>query len=119
MKAIDKLKKHLPQFMWTQETPISSIFGVITAPQVGKRINGTSYLLDNVYIFISSKMGGTPNNPPFRYALCYQRGKARGYRCKKWYGAEFNKTFTSAKDLNSIVDKLIKEVDLTRYFLPK
>jgi hypothetical protein len=120
MKAIDKLRKYLPQFEWKQETPTSSIFGVITAPTVGRRINGTSYLLDNVYIFISSKMGGTElSGKPFRYAMCYQSGKARAYRHKNWHGVEYNKLFVSDKDLNSIVDKLIKEVDLTRYFLPK
>lgn len=120
MKAIDKLRKYLPQFTWTQETPTSSLFGTITAPTVGKRINGTSYHLNNVYVFISSKMGGTElSGKPFRYAMCYQKGKARAYRCKNWHDVEFNKLFVSDKDLNSVVDKLIKEVDLHKYFLPK
>jgi hypothetical protein len=120
MKAIDKLRKYLPQFEWTQETPNDSIFGVLLAPQVGKRINGTSYLLHNVNVFISSKMGGNElAGAPFRYAMCYQIGRARGYRCKNWHGAEYNKLFVSAKDLNSIVNKLIKEIDLNKYFLPK
>ena len=119
MKAIDKLKKHLPQFDWTQENRASSLFGTITASQVNKRIGGDLYKLDNVYIFISSKMGGTPNNPPFRYAICYQKGTCRPYRHKNTFGVEFNKVFVSAKDLNGIVDELIKKVDLNRYYLSK
>lgn len=119
MKAIDKLRKYLPQFTWTQENSTSSIFGSITAPQVNKRINKDLYKLNNVYIFISSKMGGTPNNPPFRYAICYQKGEVRPYRCKNWCGAEYKKLFVSAKDLEGIVNELIEKVDLTQYFLPK
>lgn len=120
MKAIDKLRKYLPQFEWEQETPNSSIFGVITTPKVGKRINGTTYHLDNVCVFISSKMGGTElSGAPFRYAMCYQKGKARGYRCKNWHGVEFNKLFVSDKDLKRVVDRLIKQIDLNRYYLTK
>jgi hypothetical protein len=120
MKAIDKLRKFLPQFEWSQENSTSSIFGCITAPQVQKRIHKDLYKLNNVYVFISSKMGGTElSGKPFRYAICYQKGEIRPYRCKNWGGAEFRKLFVSEKDLNSIVDKLIKEIDLTRYFLPK
>jgi hypothetical protein len=120
MKAIDKLRKFLPQFEWSQENSTSSIFGCITAPQVQKRINKDLYKLNNVQVFISSKMGGNElSGEPFRYAMCYQKGKMRPYRCKNWGGVEFRKLFVSEKDLNSIVDKLIKEIDLTRYFLPK
>jgi len=119
MKAINKLKKHLPQFTWTQENSTSNIFGVINAPLVEKRINNDLYKLDNVYVFISSKMGGTIDNPSFRYAMCYQKGKVRPYRHKNIHEVEFNKLFVSAKDLDSIVNELIKKVDLNRYFLPK
>jgi len=120
MKAIDKLKKNLPQFEWSQENSTSSIFGTLKAPQVQKRINSDLYKLSNVYIFISSKMGGTElSGKPFRYAMCYQNGEVRQYRCKNWGGVEFNKLFVSDKDLDSIVNQLIKKVDLTRYFLPK
>ena len=34
MKAIDKLRKYLPQFTWKQENKDSSLFGAITNPQV-------------------------------------------------------------------------------------
>jgi hypothetical protein len=119
MKAIDKLRKYLPQFTWTQKNSTSSLFGAITAPQKQIRIGGDLYKLDNVYIFISSKMGGTPNNPPFRYAICYQKGTCRPYRHKNSFYVEFNKLFVSAKDLDSIVNELIKKVDLNRYYLPK
>lgn len=120
MKAIEKLRKYLPQFQWKQETSTSSINGTITVPQVAWRINKNLYKLENVYIHISSKMGGTElSGKPFRYAICYQGGMERPYRCKNWCGVEYNKLFVSAKDLDSIVDKLIKEVDLTKYKLPK
>ena len=119
MKAIDKLKKHFPQIKWSQENTHESIFGHISAPQIEKRINKDLYRLNDVIIFISSKMGGTVNNPPFRYAMVYQRGTHRPYRCKNWTGVEYNKLFVSGKDLNDIVDKLIKEIDLNKFFLPK
>lgn len=120
MKAINKLKKHLPQFEWVQENSTSSIFGSLIAPQVQKRIGGDLYKLSNVHIFISSKMGGTElSGKPFRYAMCYQSGQVRPYRCKNWGEVEFNKLFVSDKNLDSIVNQLIKKVDLTRYYLSK
>ena len=119
MKAIDKLKKHLPQFEWSQDDKHSSIFGVITAPTTKKRISNDLYHLNNVYVFISSKMGGTPDNPPFRYAMCYQKGNVRPYRKKIWGGVEFNKVFVSGKDLDATINKLIESIDLNRYYLPK
>lgn len=119
MKAIDKLKKYLPQFEWSQENSTSSLFGAITNPQVNKRIGGDLYKLDNVYIFISSKMGGTPNNPPFRYAICYQKGTCKPYRKHNSFDVEFNKLFVSGKDLNEVVNKLIEQVNLNRFYLSK
>lgn len=120
MKAIDKLRKYLPQFTWEQENSTSSIFGTIIAPQVNKRINKDLYKLNNVYIFISSKMGGTElSGKPFRYAMCYQKGEMRPYKHKNWCGVEYKKLFVSAKDLEGIVNELIKKVDLTQYYLPK
>jgi hypothetical protein len=120
MTILKQLQKKLPQFTWTQENKHSSIFGVITAPTVGRRINGTSYHLNNVYVFISSKMGGTElSGAPFRYATCYQSGKARGYRCKNWHGVEFGKVFVSGKDAQAIVKELVKNIDLNKYYLPK
>lgn len=119
MKAIDKLRKYLPQFTWTQENSTSSLFGAITTPQKQIRIGGDLYKLDNVYIFISGKMGGTPNNPPFRYAICYQKGTCKPYRKQNSFDIEFNKLFVSGKDLNEVVNKLIEQVNLNRFYLSK
>lgn len=120
MKTIDKLKKHLPQFTWEQETKNSNIVGKIIVPQVVKRINKDLYMLNNVYVFISGKMGGTElSGKPFRYAICYQKGEVRPYRCKNTHGVEYNKLFVSANNLDNIVNELIKKIDLTRYYLTK
>ncbi len=118
MTILKQLQTKLPQFTWTQESKHSSIFGVIINPTFGRRISGTSYHLDNVYIYISSKMGGTElSGKPFRYAMCYQGGKARDYRCKNWHSVEFNKLFVSGKDAQAIVNELVKKVDLSKYYI--
>jgi len=119
MTVLDLLKNKLPQFTWTQENKHSSIFGAMTNPTVTKRISNDLYKLDNVYVFISSKMGGTIDNPKFRYAKCYQNGIVRPYRCKNTHGVEFNKLFVSDKDLKGIVKQLINKIDMNKFYLSK
>lgn len=119
MKPIEKLRESLPQFEWTQETETSSIFGVIIAPTTYVRINKHLHILNNVNVFISSEMGGTKDNPKFHYGMCYQRGEVRPYRHKNFSGVEYNKLFVSAESFDSIIDKLINEIDLSKYFLPQ
>lgn len=117
MTILEQLKKKLPQFSWSQETKHSSIFGVISTPQTIKRINKDLYVLNNVYVFISSKMGGTPDNPPFRYAICYQKGEVRPYRCKNKHSVEYQKVFVSGKNAQKTINELIKSIDLSKYFI--
>lgn len=118
MTNLQKLQKKLPQFTWTQENKHSSIFGVCKTPQTEKRINKDLYKLNNVYIFISSKMGGNElAGKPFRYALCYQKGEVRPYRHKYTHGVEFNKLFVSGKDSKDIINELVNKVDMGKYFL--
>jgi len=120
MTILKQLQTKLPQFTWTQENKHSSIFGSITVPQINKRINKDLHRLNNIYVFISSKMGGTPlSGKPFRYAMCYQKAEVRPYRCKNTYIKEYNKLFVSDKDAQSIVNKLIKQIDMNKYFLTK
>ncbi len=117
MTILNQLKAKLPQFTWTQKN--SDIFGVITNATVTKRINKDLYKLDNIYVFISSKMGGTIDNPPFRYAKCYQHSIVRPYRCKNTHIVEFNKLFVSDKDLQGIVKQLITQIDMDKFYLSK
>lgn len=120
MTILKLLQTKLPQFTWTQESKHSSIFGCITVPQIDKRIGGDLYKLNNVYVFISSKMGGTElSGAPFRYAMCYQKAEVRPYRCKNTFIAEFNKLFVSDKNALKVVNKLIKEIDMNKYYLTK
>jgi len=119
MKSIEKLRKSFPQFEWEQENDNSSIFGTFNLPQVETRINNDLYKLNNVHVFISSKMGGTINNPRFRYAMCYQYGTMRPYRCKNISGVEYNKLFVSGKTLTEVVNKLINQIDLNSYYIQK
>lgn len=119
MTILKQLQKKLPQFTWTQESKNDSIFGCITVPQIEKKINKDLYKLNNIIVFISSKMGGTKDNPNFRYAICYQKGEVRPYRCKNTFGAEYNKVFVSDKNLQKIVNQLIRKIDLNQYFLSK
>lgn len=118
MTNLQKLQKKLPQFTWKQENKHSSIFGVCKAPQIEKRINKDLYKLNNIYIFISSKMGGTElSGKPFRYAMCYQSGTIRPYRHKNFGGVEFGKLFVSGKDSKEIINELVNKVDMDKYFL--
>jgi hypothetical protein len=118
MTILKQLETKLPQFRWTQESKHSSIFGVLQVPKVTKRINKDLYELHNVYVYISSKMGGTElSGKPFRYAMCYQIGKVRPYRCKNWGGVEYNKVFVSGKDAQATINELIKKIDMSKYFL--
>lgn len=119
MTALKQLQTQFPQFTWTQEHKHSTIFGNMTVPQLVKRINKDLYKLNNIQVFISSKMGGTKNNPPFRYAICSQRADARQYRCKQWYIEEFNKLFVSGVDLQDVVNKLVAQIDMNKYYLTK
>ena len=117
MQAIDKLKKELPQFKWEQENKHSSIFGTLVSPEIQKRINHDTYWLNNVIIFISSKMGGKDGNPVFRYAICYQKGKIRHYRCKNKNAVEYGKIFVSGQNLMNTINKLIYKIDLNKFEL--
>lgn len=119
MKALDFLQKNLPQFTWKQEAKNDSIFGYYPLKKVTKRINKNLYELIDIQIFISSKMGGQPNNPPFRYAMCYQSGRMRPYRCKNFSGVEYQKVFVSGKNLNETIKKLVKEIDMNKYIIQK
>lgn len=120
MTALKQLQTKFPQFTWTQEHKHDSIFGVMTVPQLVKRINKDLYKLNNIYVFISSKMGGTPlSGKPFRYAMCYQKADARQYRCKQWYIEEFNKLFVSGVDLQDTINKLVAQIDMNKYYLTK
>lgn len=120
MTILQQLQTKLPQFTWTQENKHSSIFGCITVPQINKRIGGALHRLNNVNVFISSKMGGTPlSGKPFRYAICYQNAEVRPYRCKNTFNVEFNKLYVSDKDAQSIINKLFKQIDMTKYYLTK
>ena len=115
MKAIDKLKNKLQLFNWEQENKNESIFGSITVPQIEKRINKDFYRLNNINIFISGKMGGTKNNPPFRYALIYQKGNIRPYKHKNFSELEYKKIFLTDKGLDGIVTKIIDNFDINLY----
>ncbi len=117
MTALQKLKNKLPQFTWEQKD--ENIIGNITVPQISKRINKDLYRLNNIHVFISGKMGGTKDNPRFRYAMCYQGGTMRPYRHKIIQGAEYNKLFVSDKNLQGIVNQLVEQIDLNKYFLSK
>ena len=120
MTILKQLQTKLPQFTWSQENKHSSIFGCITQSQINKRINKDLYKLNNVYVFISSKMGGTElSGKPFRYAICYQKAEVRPYRNKNTFTAEFNKLFVSGKDAQNTIDKLIKQIDINKYYLTK
>jgi len=119
MKILNQLETKLSQFEWKQENQKASIFGCINIPQINKRINKDLYRLNNIYVFISSKMGGTPDNPTFYYAMCYQKAEVRPYRCRNTFNVEYNKIFVSDKTLQGIVNQLVEKIDLKRYYLPK
>jgi hypothetical protein len=115
MTAIEYLQKKLPQFTWTKSS--DNIIGRYGVKKTTKRINKDLYELIDVVVFISGKMGGTPNNPPFRYAMCWQGGRMRPYRRKTFHGVEYQKIFVSGKNLNETIKKLVKEIDMDKYFI--
>lgn len=120
MTALKQLQAKFPQFTWTQENKRSDISGNMNVPQLEKRINKDLYQLSNIRVFISSKMGGTPlSGKPFRYAMCYQSGRVRPYRCKNTFGVEFNKVFVSGVDLQDTINKLTAQIDMNNYYLTK
>jgi len=116
MTAIEYLQKKLPQFTWNKSDD-NDIIGRCGVKKTTRRINKDLYELTDVVVFISSKMGGTPDNPPFRYAMCWQSGRMRPYRRKSFDGAEYQKIFVSGKNLNETIKNLVKEIDMDKYFI--
>ena len=121
MNILKQLQTELPQFTWTQQDGIEgSIFGTITVPLIEKRISKDLYKLTNINVYISGKMGGTElSGKPFRYAICYQKAEVRPYRCKRTFEAELNKLYVSDKNLQGIVNKLVEQIDMNKFYLTK
>jgi len=115
MSTLNLLKKKFPQFVW-EKNDSGCFSGFLNDGIKTVKICKDLHKLSFVHIFISGHMyPGT--NKDFVYAMCYQQDTVKPYRCRNTYENEFGKVYVSAKKLDKIVSKLVKQVDLSVYHL--
>ena len=115
MSYLKALRKAFPQFQWEHNESVGSYHANIINNGGTKRTSDKAVMqYGNIHMYISGDMyPGTSKN--FIYAMCYQLADRREYRHKSFYKVESNKVFVSGKNMDAIVKKLIKEVDMSVY----
>lgn len=57
------------------------------------------------FIYVSPEMYPQTDRD-FRYALQYERGRMKEYRCREWREIEINKRFASGKTDNELIESI-------------